>query len=162
MTRRNHVLFVDGWWRWAPTWRVLTTSCILARPRSRKLSIRSPSMNPVACSVLRSVWKDLQVVQGQGKSIQGCHVNPRMVLLARRGRFQQQGTKQNSLQIQSQSSALFSSFFLPNDMKNIFSGGAWSFVLMVAQPYFILQILYNGSLTRSTQGFCHAPRKTPC
>lgn len=43
------------------TCRVLTTSCILARPRSRKLSIRSPSIKPVACSVFRSVWKDLQV-----------------------------------------------------------------------------------------------------
>lgn len=55
-----------------PTCRVLTTSCIFARPRSRKLSIRSPSMNPVACSVFRSVWKDLQVLHSQGKSIQGC------------------------------------------------------------------------------------------
>lgn len=59
-----------GWTR-ALTCRVLTTSCILARPRSRKLSIRSPSMNPVACSVLRSVWKDLQVQCSQGKSTQG-------------------------------------------------------------------------------------------
>ena len=58
-------------WTQAPTCRVLTTSCILARPRSRKLSIRSPSMNPVACSVFRSVWKDLQVPRSQGKSIQG-------------------------------------------------------------------------------------------
>lgn len=52
-----------------PTCRVLTTSCILARPRSRKLSIRSPSINPVACSVFRSVWKDLQVAPSQGENI---------------------------------------------------------------------------------------------
>lgn len=70
LVQHNRV-FKCGWTR-APTCRVLTTSCILARPRSRKLSIRSPSINPVACSVLRSVWKDLQVPRSQGKSIQGC------------------------------------------------------------------------------------------
>lgn len=48
------------------TCKPFTVSCILSLFRSRKLSIKSPSMKPSQASVFLSVWKDRQLHTRQG------------------------------------------------------------------------------------------------